>query len=169
MNKVSVKVTLGGNPITIVGDELKIGSKAPDFTAVGPDMKPVKLSDFSGKNVVIAVYTSIDTGICAAQNRHFNKIASEIADVVVMSISMDLPFAQKRFCAAEGLEKILTLSDYREREFGLKYGFLIDENKLLARGTVIIDKQGIVKYVEYVPEIGQEPDYDKSLDVLKSL
>jgi thioredoxin-dependent peroxiredoxin len=169
MNKVNVKVTFAGGPVTIVGQEIKTGIQAPDFTAVGNDLKPVKLSDFSGKNVVIAIYPSIDTSVCALQNKQFNKIATEIKDTVVLSISLDLPFAQKRFCAAEGLLNIVTVSDYKDREFGLKYGFLIDELKLLARGTVIIDKKGVVKYVEYVPEITTEPNYSKALEVLKSL
>lgn len=169
MNKLNIQVTFAGGPVTIVGQEIKAGAIAPDFTATGPDLKPVKLSDFKGKNVVIAVYPSIDTSVCALQNKRFNKIATEIKDVVVLSISLDLPFAQKRFCAAEGLQNIHTISDYKDREFGLKYGFLIDELKLLTRGTVIIDKSGHIKYVEHVPEITHEPDYEKAISVLKSL
>ena len=169
MNKVDVKVTFAGGAITIVGTEVKVGQVAPDFTATGNDLKPVKLSDFKGKNVAIAIYPSIDTGVCALQNKQFNKIATELKDTVVLSISLDLPFAQKRFCAAEGLNNIVTVSDYKDREFGLKYGFLIDELKLLTRGTIIVDKAGVVKYVEYVPEVTQEPDYSKALEVLKSL
>jgi thiol peroxidase len=169
MNKVNVNVTFAGGPVTIVGNEIKVGVTAPDFTATGADLKPVKLADFAGKNVVVAIYPSIDTGICALQNKQFNKIATELKDTVVLSISLDLPFAQKRFCAAEGLNNIVTVSDYKDREFGIKYGFLIDELKLLTRGTVIIDKKGIVKYVEYVKEITTEPDYAKALEVLKTL
>jgi thioredoxin-dependent peroxiredoxin len=169
MNKVNVNITFKGGAVTIVGNEVKTGSPAPDFTAVGAGLNPVKLSDYKGKNVVIAIYPSIDTGICALQNKQFNKIATELKDTVVLSISLDLPFAQSRFCAAEGLDNIVTVSDYKEREFGTKYGFLIDELKLLTRGTVIVDKNGIVKYVEYVPEITSEPDYAKTLEVLKTL
>jgi len=169
MSKVNVNVTFAGGPVTIVGNEVKVGSVAPDFTATGVDLKPVKLSDFKGKNVVIAIYPSIDTSVCALQNKQFNKIATEHPNTVVLSISLDLPFAQKRFCAAEGLNNIVTVSDYKDREFGNSYGFLIDELKLLTRGTVIVDKAGVVKFVEYVPEITSEPDYAKSLEVLKSL
>lgn len=169
MNKVNINVTFKGGPVTIVGDQVKVGSPAPDFTAVGAALNPVKLSDYRGKNVVIAIYPSIDTGVCALQNKQFNKIANDLKDTVVLSISLDLPFAQGRFCAAEGLNNIVTASDYKEREFGIKYGFLIDELKLLTRGTVIVDKSGVVRYVEYVPEITNEPDYSKALEVLKVL
>ncbi|MFT3739744.1 MAG: thiol peroxidase [Breznakibacter sp.] len=169
MSKVNVNVTFKGGAVTIVGNEVKVGSQAPDFTAIGAGLNPVKLSDYKGKNVVIAIYPSIDTGVCALQNKQFNKIANDLKNTVVLSISLDLPFAQSRFCAAEGLQNIVTVSDYKDREFGLKYGFLIDELKLLARGTVIIDKNGVVKYVEYVPEIATEPDYGKALEVLKGL
>jgi thioredoxin-dependent peroxiredoxin len=169
MNKVNVNVTFKGGAITIVGNEQKVGTTAPDFTAVGAGLNPVKLSDYKGKNVVIAIYPSIDTGVCALQNKQFNKLANDLSDTVVLSISLDLPFAQGRFCAAEGLNNIVTASDYKEREFGIKYGFLIDELKLLTRGTVIVDKAGVIRYIEYVPEVTQEPDYNKAMEVLKSL
>ena len=162
-------VTFAGNPVTLTGDIVKVGDKAPDFTGINQSLEPIKLSSFSGKTVVIAVYPSIDTGVCQKQNRKFNEIASSMNDVVVLSISQDLPFAQKRFCAAEGLDNIITLSDHREREFGIKYGFLIKELALNARGTVVIDKKGIVQLVEVVPEITTEPDYDSTLKVLESL
>ena len=118
---------------------------------------------------VIAVYPSIDTGICAAQNRRFNQEANNMKDVVVLSVSVDLPFAQSRFCAAEGLNNIVTLSDHKDLDFGSKYGFVIKELRLLARGTVIIGKDNKIKYVEYVPEIAQEPDYDAAMKVVKEL
>ena len=162
-------VTFAGNPVTLTGDIVKVGDKAPDFTGINQSLEPIKLSSFSGKAVVIAVYPSIDTGVCQKQNRKFNEIASSMNDVVVLSVSQDLPFAQKRFCAAEGLDNIITLSDHREREFGTKYGFLIKELALNARGTVVIDKEGIVQLVEVVPEITTEPDYDSTLKVLESL
>ncbi|MBN2167054.1 MAG: thiol peroxidase [Marinilabiliaceae bacterium] len=169
MNKVDVKVTFKGNPVTIIGNKLKVGMHAPEFTLSGADLSDVKLSDFKGNNVVIAIYPSIDTGVCAIQNKQFNKIATSLKETVVLSVSLDLPFAQGRFCAAEGLTNIVTLSDYKNREFGEKYGFLIDELKLLTRGTVIIDKTGVIKYIEYVPEITTEPDYNKAIEVLKSI
>lgn len=162
-------VTFAGNPVTLTGNIIKVGDKAPDFTGINQGLAPVKLSSFEGKTIVIAIYPSIDTGICQKQNRKFNEIASSMNDVVVLSVSQDLPFAQKRFCAAEGLESIITLSDHREREFGTKYGFLIKELALLARGTVVIDKKGIVQLVEVVPEITTEPDYETTLKLLAKL
>ncbi|MDD4193467.1 MAG: thiol peroxidase, partial [Mangrovibacterium sp.] len=110
-----------------------------------------------------------DTGVCQAQNRRFNAEASNLGDAVILSVSCDLPFAQNRFCAAEGLDKVITLSDHKEVDFGAKYGFLIKELRLLARGTVVIDKKGFVKYVEYVPEIASEPDYDAALSVIREI
>ncbi len=169
MSQNSVKITFAGNPLTLLGNEIKVGDKAPDFTGVGAGLSTVKLSDFAGKVVVIAVYPSIDTSVCAAQNRRFNAEANNLKDVVVLSVSCDLPFAQSRFCAAEGLQNIKTVSDHREMEFGEKYGFWIKELRLLARGTVIIDKQGVVEFVEYVPEVTHEPDYNTALNVVKSL
>lgn len=162
-------VTFAGTPVTLTGIEIKAGDKAPEFTCTNQGLEPVKLSSFAGKTVVIAVYPSIDTGVCQKQNHKFNEIASSMEDVVVLSISLDLPFAQKRYCAAEGLESIVTLSDYKEREFGNKYGFLIKELALLSRGTVIIDKEGIVQLVEIVPEITTEPDYDAALACLEKI
>ena len=169
MKESSVKVTFAGGPLTLLGNEIKIGDTAPDFNAVGAGLAPVKLSDFAGKVVIIAAYPSIDTSVCAAQNRRFNAEVNNLNDVVVLSISCDLPFAQSRFCAAEGLENIKTISDHKDLDFGEKYGFVIKELRLLARGTVVIDKAGIVKYVEYVPEVTNEPDYEAALEVVKGL
>ena len=169
MKESSVKITFAGNPLTLLGDEIKVGDKAPDFLAVGAGLAPVKLSDFAGKNIVIAVYPSIDTSVCAAQNRRFNAEANQLKDVVVLSVSCDLPFAQSRFCAAEGLENIKTISDHKDLEFGQKYGFWIKELRLLGRGTVVIDKAGIVRYVEYVSEVTHEPNYEAALAVVKSM
>ncbi|MFA5302383.1 MAG: thiol peroxidase [Bacteroidales bacterium] len=160
-------VILGGKPVELAGEAIKPGDKAPDFTVVNAKLEPVKLSDFAGKTCVIAVYPSIDTGVCQAQNRRFNTEAANFKDLVVLSVSCDLPFAQRRFCAAEGLDHVITLSDHRDVDFGTKYGYLMQEVRLLARGTVIIDPRGIVKYVEYVPEITQEPDYEAALKHLK--
>ncbi len=162
-------VTFAGNPVTLTGDEIKVGNKAPEFTGTNQKLEPVSLSSFIGKTVVIAIYPSIDTGVCQSQNRKFNEIASKLNDVVVLSVSLDLPFAQKRFCATEGLDNIVTLSDYKDREFGNKYGFFIKELALLARGTVIIDKEGIIRLIEVVPEITTEPDYDATLKILEEI
>lgn len=169
MEKNNVKVTFKGNPVTILGKAPKVGDTAPNFTVLSSSLEPVQLSDFDGKVKVIAIYPSIDTGICAAQNRRFNKEADALNGVAVLSISVDLPFAQSRFCAAEGLKNIVTLSDHKELDFGSKYGFVIEELRLLARGTVIIGKDNKIKYVEYVPEIAQEPDYDAALKVINEL
>jgi len=162
-------VTFAGNPVNLVGTLPQVGDKAPDFSLIAQDLSAKTLSDFEGKIKVIAIYPSVDTGVCAAQNRQINALFNSLEDVVVLSVSRDLPFAQKRFCAAEGLDNIITLSDYRESLFGADYGFLIDELKLLARGTVIVGKDNVVKYVEVVPEITTEPDYDKAIEVVKSL
>lgn len=168
-NNKMANVTFAGNPVNLVGSLPQVGEKAADFALIAQDLSAKSLADFDGKVKVIAIYPSIDTGVCAAQNRQVNALFNEMDDVVVLSVSRDLPFAQKRFCGAEGLENIITLSDYRAAEFGEAYGFLIDELKLLARGTVIIDKDNVVKYVEVVPEITTEPDYDKAVEVVKSL
>lgn len=161
--------TFAGNPLTLLGDEIKVGDKAPEFSVSGEGLKPVKLSDYDGKVRVIVVYTSIDTGVCQTQNRKFNEAAAELGDAVILTISCDLPFAQSRFCAAEGIDKVVTLSDYKDVEFGSKYGFLIKELRLLARGTVVIDKNGVVRFVEYLKEGTNEPDYDAALKVVKEL
>ncbi|MEI7523312.1 MAG: thiol peroxidase [Mariniphaga sp.] len=169
MKESSVKVTFAGNPLTLLGNEIKVGDKAPDFIAVGAGLAPVKLSDFAGKTIIIAVYPSVDTSVCAAQNRRFNAEVNNLNEVVVLSVSVDLPFAQSRFCAAEGLDNIKTISDHKDLDFGEKYGYVIKELRLLARGTVVIDKSGIVRYIEYVPEVTNEPDYNAALEVVKSL
>ena len=163
-------VTFKGNPITLLGEEVKKGDKAKDFTVLGTDLSEVKLSDYAGKVVVISVFPSVDTGVCALQLTRFNKEAASFSDdVQLLSISVDLPFALGRYCADKGIKNALTTSDHRELDFGHKYGFAIKELRLLARGTVIIDKNGIIKYVEYVPEISEHPNYEKALEVIKEL
>lgn len=170
MRKDNSKVSAKGNPITLVGNEVKTGDKAPDFRVVDKDLAPRSLKDYEGKIKVLAIYPSIDTGVCAAQNRKFNEMATGISDdVVVLSISCDLPFAQSRFCAAEGLENVVTLSDYQQVDFGLKYGFLMEDLRLLARGSVVIDKKNVVQHIQWVPEITDEPDYDAVLNSVKIL
>ena len=169
MEKNNVEVTFLNNPMPLVGKQIKVGDKAPNFVAVGAGLKPVSLSDFDGKVKVIAIYPSIDTGVCQAQNRKFNKIASEKTDVVVISISCDLPFAQGRFCATEGLNNIVTISDHKDLDFGSKYGYIMEPLRLMARGTVIIDKNNVVQFVEYAKEVTTEPDYDGALKVISSL
>lgn len=168
MNKRSV-TTFGGNPVTLLGNEVKVGDKAPAFTAVKGDLSPFSLEDAKGKVKLISVIPSIDTGICELQNVRFNKEASELKDTVVITISCDLPFAQNRFCAAKGIDNAIVLSDYKDHSFGLGYGFLIEELMLENRGIVVIDKDDVVRYVEYVAENKTHPDYDKALKAARAL
>ena len=169
MKKNSGIVTFLGNPLTLLGEMITVGTKAPNFTAIGEGLKPVSLSDFAGKVVLISSVPSVDTGVCAAQTRRFNVEAANLGDVVILTISNDLPFALGRFCAAEGIDKVVTLSDHKDTDFGLKYGFLLEELRLLNRGIIVIDKNGIVQYVEYVKENTNHHDYDAALDAAKKL
>lgn len=163
-------ITFKGKPVTLVGNEAKVGEKAPDFTVVANDMSEKQLSDYKGKVKIISLFPSIDTGVCATQTRTFNKRASDLSkDIVILCISNDLPFAQTRFCAAEGIDRVETLSDYRYVNFGTKYGFLIKELRLLARGVVVIDKNDVIRYVEYVAEVANEPNYDAAIKSAEEL
>lgn len=159
-----------GSPLTLLGEPTVVGEIAPDFTAVDVNGADVKLSDYKGRTVVLAVIPSIDTKVCAVETREFNKRATGLSnDVVVLTVSKDLPFALGRFCAAEGIDNVHPLSDYKASEFGLKYGFLIKENMLLSRGVVIVDKDGKVAYVEYVGDITHEPNYDAAIAKIEEL
>ncbi len=162
-------VTFLNNPITLLGDLTVVGEKAPDFTAVKTDLTPFKLFDYSGKVCVISSVPSIDTGVCDLQTRRFNQEAANLPQVQFISISCDLPFALKRYCGTADIKSIETVSDHKDTDFGLKYGFLIEELRILNRGIIIIDKTGTVVYVEYVKENTQHPDYDKALEKLKTL
>lgn len=164
------KVTMHGQPLTLVGKAVQPGEEAPVFYGTGKHLEPVSLEEFGDKTVVVSVFPSIDTPVCSAQMHRFNKVASGSGeDVVIIAISCDLPFALHRYCAAEGIERVVTLSDHKDLDFGLKYGFLIEELRLLSRGIVIIGKDRKIKYVEYVPEITREPDYDQALAALAAL
>ena len=155
---------------TLLGEEVKKGDKAKDFTVLGTDLSKVKLSDYAGKVVVILVFPSVDTGVCALQLTRFNQEAANFdKDVQLIIISVDLPFALGRYCVDKGIENALTVSDHKELDFGLKYGFVIKELRLLTRGTVIVDKEGTVQYVEYVSEVATESDYSKALEIIKTL
>lgn len=169
MEKRSNVVTFKGNPVTLLGPEIKAGVVAPDFTALSTSLAPVKLSDSNGKVRIISVVPSVDTPVCDLQTRHFNEDASKLKDVLVLSISVDLPFALAKYCAAQGIDNVQTLSDHKELDFGLKYGFAIEELRLLSRGIVVVDKEGVVRYVEYVKEIATQPDYDKAIGEAKQL
>jgi len=164
------KVTLFGNPVTLVGTELKVGDKAPDFVVLDRDLKEVTLKDFEGKIKLISVTPSLDTPVCDLQARTFNQRASELPEeVAILNISMDLPFAIARFCSTAGIERIKVLSDHREASFGMNYGVLIKELRLLARAVFVIDKDNIIRYLEIVPEVTNHPDYDKALEAVKAL
>lgn len=165
-------VTLKGNSIQISGSLPSIGSKAPDFTLTKSDLSDVSLSDFSGKTLVLNIVPSLDTGVCAASARRFNELATSMKDTIILTISRDLPFAQKRFCEAEGIAHVITLSELRNHDFGKAYGQEIITGPLaglLARSVVIINKAGTVAYTQQVPEIAQEPDYAAVLKELQHL
>ena len=164
-------VTLRGNPINVGGSFPKKGDAAPDFTLTGSDLKDVSLKDYAGKKKVISIVPSLDTPTCAKSTRHFNESASSMANTVVLVVSADLPFAQKRFCGAEGLNNVVTLSTFRGRDFHQKYCVDILEGALkgvTARGVVVLDENNKVLHAELVPEIGQEPNYEAALNSLKS-
>lgn len=167
MSKRKIKVK--GNPMTLVGKELKVGEKAPDFTALTKDLEPFGLKDMEGKYKLISIMTSVDTGVCEMQGIRFNEEAKNLKNTITVTITMDLPFALGRYCANKKIDTAITLSDHKEASFGENYGFLIEELRLLNRGIVIIDKGNIVKYVEHVEENTDHPDYDKALEVIKSL
>jgi len=170
MQKIKDKVTFKGNPVTLLGNPIAEGDQAPDFTVLDNGLNPKNLSDYDGKVRILSVFPSIDTSVCNKQNKRFNEEAANLDDnIVILAISADLPFALSRFCDAEGIDKVKTLSDHKDVDFGTKYGFLIEELRLLARGAVIVDKDNIVRYVEYVPEIGQEPDYNAALKAAQKL
>ena len=161
-------VTMKGNPVTLVGNDVKVGSKAPDFTVVGADLAPVSLSSFKGKRCLISAVPSLDTSICDKETRWFNQESGKLgADVVVLTISMDLPFALKRWCAAANVANIKVLSDYKEASFGNAFGVLIKEFRLLARAIFIVDTHGTVQYIQLVKEITTEPDYNAVLEAVK--
>ena len=170
MEKNKNKVTFMGDPVTLLGNEIKPGDDAPDFTVLNNELKPTKLSDFKGKVRILSVFPSIDTGVCSKQNKKFDEEASKLSDdTVILAISNDLPFALGRYCGAEGIDNLVTLSDHKDLDFGTKYGFLIEELRLLARGVVVIDQNDKVVYTEYVPEIGQEPDYKSAIEAAKKV
>ena len=163
-------VTISGNPLTLIGPELNAGSHAPDFNVLDAELKPVSLKDFSGKTRIISVTPSLDTPVCDLQLRRFNAEAAKMqGDVVVLNISMDLPFAISRFCTSAGIDAVKALSDHRDASFGTAYGLLIKELRLLARAIFVIDKNDVIRYREIVPEIANQPDYDKALEAVKKI
>ena len=170
MEKRTGVITFAGGPLTLVGPEIKVGQQAPDFTVLNNELQPKTLADFEGKIKVISVVPSLDTGVCDAQTRWFNQDATKLSDdVVVLTVSMDLPFAQARWCGAAGVENVITLSDHKDASFGHNYGFLIEELRLLARGVVVLDKNDKVTYVEMVPEVTNSVNFDGVIEAVKEL
>jgi len=164
------RITLGGNPCNTNSEIPAKGSKAPAFNLVKVDMGNMSLADMKGKRVILNIYPSVDTGVCAASTRKFNTEASSLKNTIVACVSRDLPFAQKRFCGAEGLEHVVMLSDFITGDFSRDYGVLIIDGGfkgLCARVVVVLDEEGTVLHSQLVPEVGQEPDYDAALAVLK--
>ena len=168
MSKRPGAVTFQGNPLTLLGQEIKVGDTAPEFEALDNGLAPVKLSAFQGKVLIISAVPSLDTPVCDLETRRFNAEAAKLGkEVVILTISMDLPFAQKRWCGAAGVTHVTTLSDHKDAAFGSAYGVLIKELRLLTRAVFVADRKGIVRYVELVREITHEPDYDAALKAVK--
>ncbi|MDQ0272103.1 thiol peroxidase [Cytobacillus purgationiresistens] len=161
-------VTFKGNPITLLGQEVKVGDQAPDFTVLANDMSEVSLSSSKGKVRLISVVPSIDTGVCDAQTRRFNEEAAKLDNVEVLTVSVDLPFAQKRWCAAAGIENVQTVSDHRDLSFGEAYGVVMQELRLLARSVFVIDANDKVTYAQYVGEGTDHPDYEAAIEAAKA-
>jgi thioredoxin-dependent peroxiredoxin len=163
-------ITMKGNPLTIVGQELKVGETAPDFEVLDNDLSPVTLGSFRGRICVISSVPSLDTPVCDMETRRFNEEAGHLGeDIQILTISMDLPFAQKRWCGASGVDKVITLSDHRKASFGTDYGVLIKELRLLARVVFVIDREGVIRYIQIVKEQTEEPDYDAVLEAIHTL
>jgi thiol peroxidase len=159
-----------GKPLTLVGRELKTGDPAPDFVSIANDMSETEFSSLRGKIVVIASVPSLDTSVCDRETRRFNEEAAKLGeDVRILTVSMDLPFAQKRWCGAAGVRNLTTLSDYRDASFGASYGVLIKELRLLARAVFVVDRDGKIRYVQLVKEVSAEPDYASVLEAVKEL
>jgi thioredoxin-dependent peroxiredoxin len=161
------QITFKENPVTLLGNEVKVGEKAPEFKVLANDLSEVTLADSKGKVRLISVVPSIDTGVCDQQTRRFNEEAAALSNVEILTISVDLPFAQKRWCAAAGIENVQTLSDHRELSFGQAFGVAIKELRLLARAVFVIDSNDEVTYAEYVSEATNHPDYEAAISAAK--
>jgi len=163
-------ITMHGNPLTLLGSEVLRGDMAPDATLLDNDLNPVTISSYKGKICVISSVPSLDTPVCDIETRRFNQEAGELGDdVTILTVSMDLPFAQKRWCGAAGVERVITLSDYRDASFGNSYGMLIKELRLLARAVFVLDREGIIRYIQIVKELSEEPDYSEVIEEIKKL
>ena len=161
--------TLKGNPLTLIGAELKVGDKAPEFVCVDTSLKPVKLAD-TGKSVrIFSVVPSLDTPVCDAQTKRFNEEIGKLPGLEVYTVSMDLPFAQKRWCGAFGVDRVRMLSDHRDASFGTNYGTLIKELRIESRAIFVVDQNNVIRYAQYVKEVADFPDYESALSVARSL
>ena len=170
MEKRQKSFLFGSELRTLIGPELKTGDHAPDFTVLMHNFKPKSFYSTAGKIRIISVVPSIDTGVCDAQTRRFNQESSTLGDdVIIWTISVDLPYAQRRWCAAAGIERIEVLSDYRDLNFAPQYGVLIEDLRLLSRAVFVVDKEDVIQYAQYVTEIGAHPDYEAVLSVVKNL
>lgn len=161
-------VTFAGNPVTLLGNQLKVGEKAPNFTVLTNDLSEVTLSDSKGHVRLISVVPSIDTGVCDAQTRRFNEEAAKLDNVKVLTVSVDLPFAQSRWCGSNGIENVQTLSDHRDLSFGEAFGVAIKELRLLARSVFVVDSNDVVTYAEYVNEVTEHPNYEAAIEAAKA-
>lgn len=157
-----------GAPVQLLGNEVKVGDKAPNFTVLANNLTPVTLDDTKGSVRIISVVPSLDTGVCDAQTRRFNEEAAKLDGVHILTISVDLPFAQSRWCGAAGIDKVQTLSDHRDLSFGMAYGVVLEGYRLLSRAVFVIDANDQVVYVEYVPEVGQHPNYEAAIAAAKA-
>jgi thiol peroxidase len=163
-------ITMKGNPLTLMGQEVHLGDPAPDFEVIANDLTPFKLSSLKGKVAIISAVPSLDTPTCNIETRWFNEEAAKLGpNVEILTISMDLPFAQKRWCGAAGVDRVKTYSDHRDAAFGLAYGVLIKELRLLARAVFVVDKTGVLRYIQLVKELSNEPNYDEVLQALGKL
>ncbi len=170
MKERNDKVTMKGNPMTLIGPKLKKGDDAPDIELMDNDLAPVKLSSYKGKVVVLSTVPSLDTPVCDTETRRFNDEAGKLGDdVEIVTVSMDLPFAQKRWCGAAGIDRVKTLSDYRDGSFGKAYGTLLKGLHLHARAIFVVDRSGDIQFTHFVPEITAEPDYDEVLNAVKQI
>jgi len=170
MASTATSVTFKGNPVSLAGDPPKVGDKAPDFQLVANDMSAKSLDDYKGKVKLISVVPSLDTPVCDTQTRQFNEKASSLGDnIAILTVSVDTPMAQKRWCGAAGVERVECLSDFKDHTFGKTYGLRMPDLGLHARAVLIADQDNKVQYAQLVPEIAQEPDYDAALNALKQL
>lgn len=169
MQKRLNEVTMRGDPVTLIGSKIKVGDIAKDFVVLNAEMKPIRLSDFKDHVRIINSVPSIDTSVCSAQVHRFNVEAAKLKNTIIFSVSVDLPFVLNRYCAAEGIDAVKVTSDYKDLDFGLKYGVVIEEKRLLTRAVFVVDKKDKIVYAEYVKETSNEPNYDKILAVIETI